>query len=288
MIATVAIYGVNFVVSRHAVLNGLGPYDLTALRFGVAGLLLLPLFLWAGWRDCAGIGWGKALMLTLMSGAPIAVLTNLGLSLAPAAHGAAIQPGLVTIIGAVGSMLIFGFWPRPLAIAGLLLAIVGLAALAIGTGYSASANVLRGDLLFFAGGVIWGFYPIMVRYWRLDPLRATAVVAVLSMVFLPFYVLWLEPRLLSIDPWVVAIHGLNQGVLNVIVGLWLWTSATHVLGPAIVSRFPPLIPVIGMLLAIPVLGEIPGPWQVGGIALIVGGLLLAAIGGMRPVATPAS
>ncbi len=53
------IYGANFVLSRHAILNGLTPHDLLALRFAVGGTLLLPVFgLLAGWRDCAGVGWG--------------------------------------------------------------------------------------------------------------------------------------------------------------------------------------------------------------------------------------
>ena len=43
MLAAILIYGSNFALSRHATLNGLAAPDLAALRFGVAGLLLLPL-----------------------------------------------------------------------------------------------------------------------------------------------------------------------------------------------------------------------------------------------------
>ena len=45
MLAAAVIYGSNFALSRHATLNGLTAHDLTALRFGVAGFLLLPFFL---------------------------------------------------------------------------------------------------------------------------------------------------------------------------------------------------------------------------------------------------
>jgi drug/metabolite transporter (DMT)-like permease len=44
----------------------------------------------------------------------------------------------------------------------------------------------------------------------------------------------------------------------------------------VAGRFPPMIPVVGTLLAIPVLGEIPSGLQIGGIALIIGGLFVAS------------
>src|SRR3954463_16139258 len=58
MLGAVAIYGANFGISRHALLNGLTPDDLVALRYGIAGTLLLPVFIRRGVADCAGIGWG--------------------------------------------------------------------------------------------------------------------------------------------------------------------------------------------------------------------------------------
>jgi drug/metabolite transporter (DMT)-like permease len=76
----------------------------------------------------------------------------------------------------------------------------------------------------------------------------------------------------------VAFHAVNQGVLNMILALWLWGSAVRTLGAAEAQRFPPLIPVVGTLLAIPLLGEWPGPFQAVGVGLIVGGLVVASAG----------
>ena len=73
-----------------------------------------------------------------------------------------------------------------------------------------------------------------------------------------------------------ALQAFYQGVLNMIVGLWLWGRAAHVLGSAGVGRFPPLIPVTGTLLAIPVLGEVPTALQFIGIAMIIAGLFVAS------------
>ena len=107
MLGAVVIYGATFALSRHATQHGLTPHDITVLRFGTAGMLLLPYFLSQGWRDCAGLGWRRGLLLACMSGVPMVLLMNMGLKLAPAAHGASIQPGMVTVIGAVGSVTRF-------------------------------------------------------------------------------------------------------------------------------------------------------------------------------------
>ena len=104
------------------------------------------------------------------------------------------------------------------------------------------------------------------------------------MAFLPFYFMFFF-RGFDIAPWwILGFHALYQGVLNVIIGLWIWGWASHALGAAVVGRFPPLIPVTGTLLAIPVLGEIPGPLQITGFVLIIGGLFIASW--RRPTRTP--
>jgi drug/metabolite transporter (DMT)-like permease len=276
MLGAVMIYGTNFAISRHALLNGMTPYDLTALRFTFAGLLLLPLFLRAGVKDCAGIGWGKGLVLTIMSGLPMTMLMMQGLAWSPAAHGAAIGPGTVTVIGALGGVFLFGVRPARNVVIGIGTVLCGLALIALAASASGAHNVILGDLCFLGVGLIWGGYPLMLQLWRVDPLRATAILSVVSMVlFMPWYLLTQHSSLPQIPLWIVIFHGVNQGILNVIVGLWLWGWAAREIGAAESGRFPPLIPVIGALSAIPLLGEWPGPYQWGGIALIFGGLLLA-------------
>ena len=275
MLGAVTIYGTNFAISRHAVLNGLTPNDLIALRFATAGLLLLPLFLRWGWRDCAGIGWGRGLALTITSGLPMTLLMINGLALAPAAHGSSIGPGTVTVIGAVGGYLMFGVRPSRLGIIGIGIVLTGLALIAIAGTTSGSRNIILGDLCFFGVGLFWGGYPLLLQRWKVDALRATAVLSVLSMgMFLPWYLTMASSHLGAVPLWVSLGHAFNQGVLNVIVGLWLWGWAVEKIGAAQSGRFPPLIPVIGTFFAIPMLGEIPGPLQLAGVACIVTGLVL--------------
>jgi drug/metabolite transporter (DMT)-like permease len=279
MLGAVAIYGANFAISRHALLNGLTPDDLVALRYGIAGTLLLPVFIRRGVADCAGIGWRRGIVLAIMSGVPMALLMNTGLAMAPASHAAAIGPGTVTVIGVIGSMVLFGVKPsRPIVI-GIGVVLAGLAAIGVAGSRTGGPSIVVGDLLFFATGLLWGFYPLLLQKWNVGAMTSTAIVSVLSLVYIPVYALLLTPRILAVDPWVVLFHGINQGLLNVILGLWLWGHAVRVLGAATAQRFPPLIPVAGTLLAIPILGEWSPPLQAVGVALIVAGLGLAAFAG---------
>jgi drug/metabolite transporter (DMT)-like permease len=277
MLGAVTIYGTNFAISRHAVLNGLTPNDMTALRFAFSGVVLLPFLLRWGLRNCAGIGWGRGIVLTISSGLPMTLLMLNGLALAPAAHGSAIAPGTVTVIGAIGGYLLFGARLSRAAILGIGIVLAGLFLIGLAGTTSGARDVILGDLCFLGVGLIWGGYPLLLQLWRVDPLRATAVLAVLSMfAFWPWYLVFGDSQLLAVPIWVVALHGINQGILNVIVGLWLWGWAVKKVGAAGAGRFPPLIPVIGTLSAIPLLGELPGPLQWMGIALIVSGLVISA------------
>ncbi|POR55496.1 drug/metabolite transporter (DMT)-like permease [Bosea psychrotolerans] len=276
MVVAMVIFGANFVVSRQAILNGLSPHDLLALRFGTAGLILLPTFLSGGFSTCGGVGWGRGATLAIMSGLPMSYLLLTGLAYAPAAHGATIGPGLVTVIGIVGGVVLFATVLTRQLVLGIGAVLFGLACLAVAGSTHTNPTILLGDLCFLGVGLIWGCYPLLIQLWRVDALKATAIVSVLSMAYLPFYALFYF-RGFDVAPWwVIALHAINQGVLNVILGLWIWSWAARVLGPAVVGRFPPMIPVIGTLLGIPVLGEIPSGLQIAGIGLIIGGLFVAS------------
>jgi drug/metabolite transporter (DMT)-like permease len=277
MALAMLIYGSNFVISRHAVLNGLAAHDMLALRFAVAGAILLPVFWQAGVRDCAGIGWRRGLILTVMSGFPMSFLMMQGLTMAPAAHGASIGPGTVTLIGIIGGVLLFGTQLTGALMLGVGIVLAGLLALALAaTTATHMPNVLLGDLCFLGVGLIWGGYPLALQLWKIDGLKATAIVSVLSILYLPVYALFYF-RGFDVAPWqAIVFHGINQGLINVVIGLWLWAWATKILGVAVAGRFPPMIPVIGTILGMPVLGEWPAAIQLVGIAMIVAGLFIAA------------
>lgn len=281
MFLAVAIYGGQFVSVRWGLQSGLSAYDMAALRFIFAGAVMLPFFVRAGIGNCAGLGWGRGIALVLTGGVPLTVLSNVGLIFAPAAHASAIQPGMVavtaTVLAYLGMRVRLPFW----AAVGFAIVLSGLAAIAVAgsTGREGGMTIL-GDALFVVCGLGWGTFTWLCGRWQVPSVTGAAVVSVLSAIaFLPFYFLFLDPGLAQV-PWpIIAFHGINQGILNVAIGLLMWTYGARTLGIALAARFPPMIPVLGTLIGIPALGEVPSPLAALGVAGIVVGLLVATVAG---------
>src|SRR5262245_17968636 len=82
-VVAMLLYAGQFVISRWSLQRTLAVWDLAALRFTAAGLLLLPIVLRHGLRGAAGIGWGRAAALAVAAGAPYTLILFAGLALAP-------------------------------------------------------------------------------------------------------------------------------------------------------------------------------------------------------------
>lgn len=277
LIFAAVIYGGQFPLSRLAVTTDLTVWDVTALRYLTAGILLLPLFVWFGWRDCCGIGWRRGLVLTLAGGVPMMAFLTSGLAFAPAGHGAAIQPGWATVMTFVFAWMLGVSKPRPLIFAGLAMAGLGLFLIAWSGSARVGPQAVTGYLLFLCGGTLWATFSTLAQRWKVDAIRGVTVIAVLSLAFAPVYFGFLSPRLFTAPAGVVAFHAFNQGVLNMIVGMTIWAWGIRLIGATAANRFGPLIPVFGTLLAIPVLHEVPTLIQIVGVVAVVGGLLITSI-----------
>ena len=263
-------------------LGTLTPWDLGVLRFGVAAPLLLPIVVRHGIAGAAGIGWGRALVLATVAGAPYTLILYTGLLLAPAAHGAVIITGATPLVSAVLIWLWLGTRPSPARLAGLPLIIVGLI-LVTWPGLRGRDGALTwlGDLLFVVDALMWGLFTVLARRWRIDPVRGTAVVWVVALAYLPIYVAIFGGRLLAAPVAELVFQALYQGLGVAIAALALYAWAIRVLGPSIASLFMPLVPIFGVLLAVPVLGEVPVAIQIVGMLGVIVGMVLGADLGRR-------
>jgi drug/metabolite transporter (DMT)-like permease len=253
--------------------NALDAWDVTALRFGVAGLLLLPLF---ARRRLGTLKPLPALFLACGAGAPYVLLTAGGLAFTPGGHMGVITPSCMLLCSTLGSRLIL---KEPLTrsrIAGALTITAGLVTL----GWDGLANhgdlTWLGDAMFALGGLFWASYTIGSRVWKVDALHTTAVVAVLSMLlYVPGYV-WLGGAGLASAPWrEIIIQAVFQGVLSAIVALLFYTRAVGILGAARGAVFAALVPTFSLLLAIPLLNEIPNELQLVGVVFVTAGMVFA-------------
>ena len=84
---TAIIMGGFMVISRFGVRDVFTGADLTLFRY-FSGLLLLPVVLRLDLKSLGGIGWPKAIFLTVCAGWPFNMFLMGGFNYAPAANGA--------------------------------------------------------------------------------------------------------------------------------------------------------------------------------------------------------
>jgi drug/metabolite transporter (DMT)-like permease len=275
IVLVVIIYAINFIVTRYSVLHGMGPLDLTALRYSVSGLILLPYVARLGFRDLGGIGWMRASVLAVLAGFPYMVIFFEGLSRAPAGHGAVLNPGVVPVVVFLGTVWLGEQRFSPTRAFSLVLIVVGLI-LVTGASFSIDRRVLVGDVLLLLSGIFWGLFTVFVKRWNLEPMQAAAIVSLISLMGVPIYLMFFYHGLSSVSIAHIVGQSLFQGVLISIISLYLVTYAVRNLGSQLTALFSPVIPVLTTLLAIPLLGETPTAMQWGGVAAVVGGMLSAA------------
>jgi drug/metabolite transporter (DMT)-like permease len=273
-----AIWASYSVLARLGVKAGLSPADMSLLRFAPGALLTLPLLWRWGWRDLAGIGWRRGLLLTALAGPGFSLLFMTGFSLAPLAHGAVIAPAGQMLAGLGLSAWLAQQRLTRESLFGAGFVLLGL--LFMGGDslrHGESTATLLGDALFALAGFCWGLFGVLSRRWQVDPLRVTVVVVVLSMLmFAPPYLLWADiGALAQAGIGMLSLQVVAQGIGAGLVALLAYSRAAALLGAGRAAFFGAMVPGAASLLAVPVLGEVPSTLQVLGIVSVVTGLLIA-------------
>jgi drug/metabolite transporter (DMT)-like permease len=259
-------------ITKLSIASTLTAWDVTALRFGTAGLLLLPIFLR---RGLGPLRLPAALLLACGAGAPYVLLTAGGLAFAPAGHMGVITPSCMLLFSTLGSWILLGDRPSGARVAGVLTIFAGILMLGWDGLSNHGTRTWLGDTMFVLGGLFWAGYTIASRAWSVAPFHATVVVAVLSMlVYVPGYAVIAGPHLAT-APWSeIAIQAVFQGVLSAVVALVFYTRSVALLGAARGAVFAALVPSFSLLFAIPILHELPTRLQIVGAVLVTGGMLL--------------
>jgi drug/metabolite transporter (DMT)-like permease len=279
--ATMALgASLSFASARAGILGGLGTVDMIFARYIVAGTLMLPLLVYWGLPTLAGIGLRRSIVLAILGGAPFALLQTGGYAFAPLAHGAVIAPSTVTIVSTLGAALFLRERLGPAHLVGAAIVLLGIGLIGwdgvIRSSTDAGADAWIGDLLFFASSLLWAGFTLLLRYWRIPALRATAVVAVLSMagttsLYLVFMGL---DHLLALPLGALAFQGVVQGGLQGVITMLAYGQAVILLGVSRAVLFPAIVPAVSVLVGIPIVGEVPGTLQVAGLCLVTAGLLV--------------
>lgn len=272
---SVVIWSGWMVFSSQGVRGSLSPFDLTALRFGTAGALLLPVLVRKGFRVGPWGIWSGLLLASLM-GATYNCLTIYGMRFAPVSHLGLINTAML-LVTTLGGILLLKEPSSPLRLLGIAVSIAGIGCLLVANNAGDTyPHLQRGHVTFLLGGSMWAVYALLTRAWKLDPLHVTAAVCVYSAaIFLPIYFLFLPSHIGAQNWHEAAFQAIYQGVFNSIFALLCYNRAIAILGAATSSAFLPLIPMLATIAAIPMLNEFPLPLEWLGIALASGGVLLS-------------
>jgi drug/metabolite transporter (DMT)-like permease len=273
------------VFARWGITHGLHAPDLTVLRFGVAGLVTLPVLLWAWRRDAAQFTqrWRLWAAVALLAGTPFGLLMFGALQFAPPSHAAVFPFAAMSVMGLVLSALALGDRITVRKGAGIAVVLAGLVLLSGVDASSFTARAALGDAMFIAAGTLWAGFGILLRKHRLDPLLATAVVSFSALVtYVPVYLLATGgARLLAAAPAVLWTEVLVQGLIAGAGTLFTYAKMVSLLGPSRAAIFPALAPGLAALLAWPVLGHVPTAAETAGLVIVMAGLVLAVTGGLR-------
>ena len=256
-LAAVCIWGAFIVVSRLGVRTSLTPWDVAAIRFSVAGVLLLPYLKKRG-LALDRLGWKGVAAVVAGCGAPMVLLVNAGLLFAPAAHGGALFPGVMPLMVAILASIVL---KEPFHIrrkTGCVLIGLGAAGIVWGSGGSIGTTQNIGHALFLVAGLAWASYTVAMRRARLDGLHTAAIAAVGSLVlYLPVYAYVAGTSVFRAPLFDIGLQAVVQGLLTAIVALLLYGRMVRLLGATGGAAFVALTPVVTALMAIPVLGEWP-------------------------------
>jgi len=261
------------VVTRLSIDHTLSLWDVIALRFLVAGPLLLPAFIRYRFININPLG---VVLLVCGAGAPYLILAVGGLTYTPASHFGVIVPSCMLVFSAIGSWYFLKERISLIRIVGVCVIVIGIFTISWEGLTSEGENIWIGDLLFIIGGLLWASYTIASRYWKVNPMQAISIVSVISMViYLPPYFIFMEPGIFSAPVSEVLLQAFFQGILSVLIALLFYTRAVEILGASKGSLFAALVPSFALLLAYPILNEAPTLLQLFGVLFVTAGMILA-------------
>lgn len=275
-LAAVSIWASWIVAVRLGIRTRLAPQDIVAIRFAVAGLILLPYLLKKG-LAVDRLGWTGLAAIMVGGGAPMVLVAYGGLLFAPSAHAASLYTALIPLYVAILAAAVLGETFTAARRIGLVLIVAGVVGILWGAGGTIGSRQNIGHAMFISAGMLWACYVVALRKARLDGLHAAAIAAVGSLIaYVPAYLVVCGTSLFD-APWRdLALQAVVHGLLVAVISFVCIGRAVSILGASNGSAFAALAPAITAILAIPILGEWPATSDWIAMLLISGGVYIAS------------
>lgn len=255
--------------------NAVPPLELSAIRFALAGVLLLGIARLTGAR-LGSERLGLIAVSAIFGVFGYNALVFVGLTLTPASDAALIVPTLVPVLTALAATAV----GEPLTrakLAGFAISAFG-AALVILAGSAAgsewSGQRLVGDLLHVVGAACWAVYATMgtVTLRTGSPIGVVGVSALIGAAML-FPLGFLERGYADVPTWPLEawLATAFLAIFPTVIGFVLFYWVVRRFGAGLAAMTSYLVPIGTLILAALILGERPAPLQlVGGAVILLG------------------
>ncbi|AEQ52439.1 DMT family transporter [Pelagibacterium halotolerans] len=283
-------WGANIIAGKYAI-GELDPYALSAMRWLVAFLIILP-FAWTGLRSewpAIRRGWGWLAFYGVLGFTSFNVLLYAATTYTAAVNVAMIQAAIPVLV-MVGNFAIFRVRASGLHVVGVVLTIYGVVHVAThGSPLRlVGLDVNIGDALMLLAALFYALHSLMLRYkpkigW-MSFIASTSFFAMLA-AFAYQSVLGTGPAGLVAEVATMSWRGwavvLYVALLPSIVAQMTYAQGVELIGPNRASLFINLIPVFGALLAVFMLGETLEVFHMIAAAFIIAGIGIAEYAARR-------
>lgn len=239
-LSVVLIWASWLVSTRHSVGAGLGPLDLSLLRYGIPALVLAPVWWRTGLFPKGAMG--PLALMVLGSGAPFFQIVAFGMRHTPASAAGVLLPGLMPLAVAVIGMVFLGERPDRWRKLGMLAILAGGAVLLFGNLGDQGLSWISFTILPI-GATLWAVYTHAFRRSGLDAFEGAALICVwstiLNLAALPFV-----GTQFPTAPWrEIALQSVTQGLLSGLVATLLYGTAVRALGGTQAAAYTAITPV---------------------------------------------
>lgn len=278
----IVVWGLNFVVMKWG-LATLSPLLMCALRFVAASL---PFLLFV--RPPRNLSWGLLAAYGLVQGVGQFGLLFTGMKLGMPAGMASVVLQTQAFITMLMAAALLGEKPQRWQWIGLTVAIAGLVLIGAAHGDGASQMTLLGFLFTVGAAAMWASSNLLTRMAAkqgpYEPVSFIVWTSLFPIVPLLLLSLWLDGAD-QVAQQLQAIGVRELGViaylafLSTLLGYGLWTRLLQRYAASTVAPLSLLVPVIGLLSAMLLLGEFPTALQWLGTAGVLLGMVVNQFGG---------
>jgi drug/metabolite transporter (DMT)-like permease len=285
----VAFWSGNYIAGKIA-LRDFSPLFLAGLRIGMAGVMMLPLYVWQQIRPGAGTSTGAArrsaratlqlLLLGLFGVTLNQVLFVVGLNRTSVAH-AAILIGLTPIQVLIVARLRGQERITPRKAAGMAIALAGVAVLKAFDPPGGEGATWAGDFIILLAGLCFALFTVFGKEAtdRYSTITMNTYAYVGGAVALLPLTLWEAARLplshVSAGAWLAAVY---MALFPSVIAYLIYYHALGHMTASRVSAFSYLQPVFAAVMGVAILGETLGAPVIAGGAVILTGVYLAERG----------